>query len=193
MLKIILIAAMVLLMSCAEDSPQSPMTSIEKNGLVLELSTAKSKISSGEIPDLILKMRNASDTNIVIPLFLDGSIEMERYPHTYFLINGKPQNLPQSVKENNGNLVPLSPNNFITLRQNEVYMPDMHELNCSLKEILKEKGTYNLSFVFCMESENPEDWGFDKGNEKEIELTRQLFSKVPKQTFVSNGVKIEVI
>jgi hypothetical protein len=44
-----------------------------------------------------------------------------------------------------------------------------------------------------MESENPEDWGFDKSNEKEIELTRQLFSKVPKQTFVSNGVKIEVI
>ncbi len=193
MLKLILIAAMVLLVSCAEDSPQSPFISIEQKGLLLELSTNKSEISLEELPEFTLKMINTTDSNLVLPLFLDGSVNSLRYPYTYFQVNGKKIEAPELTKAGDSELEPLSPNNFLTLREGEMYMPDMHSLQSTLKEAMSKNGVYHISFVYCLESEDIAEWGFHDENDNDTASTRYLFEHVPKETFVSNVVSISVV
>ncbi len=193
MLKLILIAAVVLLVSCAEDSPQSPLISIEQKGLLLELSTNKSEISLEELPEFTLKMINTTDSNLVLPLFLDGSTNSLRYPYTYFQVNGKKVETSEITKAGDGELEPLSPNNFLTLREGEMYMPDMHSLQSTLKEAMSKNGVYHISFVYCLESDNINDWGFNDDNDRTNASTRYLFERVPKETFASNVISISVV
>lgn len=193
MLKFILIAAMVMLASCAEDSPQSPVIPNEKNEFSLELSTRTPIIGIGEIPQFVLKMKNNTDSNLVLPLFLDGSAGMERYPHTYFLVNGKLPEKMSETKFDKDHPVPLSPTNFITLRPGETYMPDMDILNTSLLNTFDHEGLYKMTFVYCLESDEIGEWGFSDANEQERSTMMQVFHKVPKETFTSNTIEIKVL
>ncbi len=192
MLKSILIAAMVLLMSCAEDSPQSPTINHAKKSFSLELSAENISLKSGEVPEFVLKMQNNTDSNLVLPLFLDGSMSQERFPHAYFMVNGKPPEGYKLIKSDSKDLVPLSPTNFITLRPGEIYYPDMYLLRNSLQEPLATEGNYAINFVYCLESHDIKDWGYLEANEYERATMLRMFDKVPKETFISNAVEITV-
>ncbi len=192
MLKFILIAAMVLFMSCAEDSPQSPVIPNEKKEFSLELSANQSVLKLGDLPDFVLKMKNNTDSSIVLPLFLEGSADLERYPHAYYVIDGKPSTTKIKTNSDQEYPQPLSPTNFITLRSGETYYPDMSILKLSIQGQFSSEGVYYINFVYCLESDNLKDWGYSEANDKEKATMLQVFDRVPKETFTSNVIEIHV-
>ena len=216
----ILIISTIILSSCDissttkrqdESSGVAKKSAIDNITCLIESDNEVYKV--GQVPNIIVKITNNSDSTILLVNSLDGSSHKMRFPHSFFKIE-KLDDTTYKTKSYGrcGNMNSLQPSDFTEVKSGETFNPYSPDKKTFSDYKIKDPsnfikaGKYKITYYYSTNELDFKKWlgdgSFDYVDQKTGQLKTldneesrnlfSLFSKVPKVDIVSNTLTIDI-
>jgi hypothetical protein len=179
-----------------------------ENDLRCIISADKQVYHHGEIPKIIVEIKNNSNEPVILVKELDGSENKWRFPHAYFTITKIGDTAYKTRFTGRcGNMNQIRPGDFVKVKPGSTFYPYYHfyperpdnvyahDFRLFDSANFSATGKYLIRFYYSTNEADFEKWkGRFSGEptEKQLKEMIALFAKVPKIELESNKLMIEV-